>query len=353
MKCAICFLKRHYFVLNSTQPWLYLVVFCIGLLLAINVTGQTNIHKMTPEERQQYLKEQEALFKKEDVIYKKRFFEEVAPKAAFIFEGEALDYRHYQGEDGRYYYSNLMKIHKVFKGNLIPGTVEIIVEHKLYGKTPQVGDTIVGPYKKGKVDLFFCQPQQAPKSDFKEQTTNTIQLEFMTKIRYHLGYNTISCGLFCDENNAAFGMYYNPEIDKKAKFFSFKTIEEVYEQLMNMSNIECQDLTFQTFKKYDRREWRIKKYNERMKGNSSDTLNYIFPTLPTLSVGEQAAMLKTIEEKYAKAVKHNGLYKSGLDNTLTYTFENATYTEDATDVYLEFDVFIQMVLWYLMFMKMY
>ena len=96
-----------------------IIISCFALLLHLYISGQSlhdpRYHSHDPKVKEAFMQEQ---------------IEDVKNNAEFVFEGISQKMDAYpRGEDARhtiYVSSYIVKITKVFRGNLKPGTVEIV-----------------------------------------------------------------------------------------------------------------------------------------------------------------------------------------------------------------------------------
>ncbi len=129
-----------------------IIICCFILLLHLYISGQSykdpRFHSHDPKVREAFIQEQ---------------IENVKNNAEFVFEGTIQKMERYpRGENiaqANCIISNIVKITRVFRGNLKPGTIEIV-----YGPTARSSDVINVPIKRESMiiyagdsdNIFFC-----------------------------------------------------------------------------------------------------------------------------------------------------------------------------------------------------
>lgn len=233
---------------------------------------------------------------------------DIITKSDCIFEGTVIRSDSYWGVQNRSIYtSHTLQIHKIFKGDMICGTVEIITEGG------QVGDIRLEvshnlELVKGMKGVFACRGvtyNEPPQIDYYPET-NSFALEVIYGEQGYIEYFNDSI------NKAAANLYY-----------SFDSLAQVYDVVelttqINYTDCEANSIFSQI--------------------ENSSTHKTHSPNIETyLPIYEEEKQKREAQMRYKKAVCSSN--QKLLTSSLTYNFENVTIT-GVNPRYLAFDIYL-------------
>jgi len=205
---------------------------------------------------------------------KSLFLAEYAEDTPYIFEGTILESETVKDENGEDWHAYVVEVHKVFRGDLDSGTVEVIYKAPLVHYDMKIRDcsnnhylqdiayapldttNILGTFfvdsvdniltditikqtsKQHKKEYIFSNEQLAiPSSSFTGTLNNSLKLgRFMGGIAYNLGHN-LNIKRLSNEvafNSVAVATYQGQTI-------GFSTLEEIYTYLWKLPDTNFQD----------------------------------------------------------------------------------------------------------------
>lgn len=241
-------------------------------------------------------------------------FLETVNTADCIFEGQVIRSDSYWNADSTdILTSHTIAITKIFKGDMICGTVEVL------NPGGRVGDRVLTlshhvTLRTGEIGLFFCNGTnlESPQVDYYPET-NSFELEITFSeqgvYKYYFDYL----------NHPVTGMFYN-----------FDSLAQVYDllELYNQVNyIDCQNPTV-TFPAFNNEVYRKKRLNDKK--------NFVQKT-QTETIEMPESYTKMMAEKLAR-ISANKLLQTS--DTLIYSLENEVVTGTTTK-YLEFDIYLR------------
>lgn len=233
--------------------------------------------------------------------------------SGYVFEGEVIRSDSYwnQAED-MIYTSHTIQISKIFKGDLVCGTVEVITYGgEANGERIDITHHLV--LQDGDVGTFLCIPSEIerPQVDFYAET-NTDVLEVYASLQGFLRYQVQDAAII-----AADPFYY---------FDSLSHVYDIIELYTQLNYVECDIPIIQTL--------------QNQVHKTIKPLHTVTKNTPSEVYLEQLNLLQT-KRAIATQNKQTDNQQKVLTSTLYYSFENVDITGFGTgNEHLEFDIYL-------------
>ncbi len=180
-----------------------------------------------------------------------KIIEIVINSAAYIFEGTVLQTKNYTTQAGRPVTQAILEIHKVFRGDLKPGTIEMVTcpegwffnkEEQKWAKYSLEHSFGNCGFEVGKTDIFLGNKSSTAFPNTDCPVTNKFVMEQIDRIHY-----TINKRYFYSEYSA-----YLSGGQIAGLYKSFRRLPDLYEFLLKAPNTKLTDFDQRVFVKSGR-----------------------------------------------------------------------------------------------------
>lgn len=235
----------------------------------------------------------------------------------YIFEGQVIRSDPYLTQNGQMIYtSNTVEISKIFKGDLVCGTIELITEGgEVNGKSLEISHNLT--FRVGEIGIFCANnsPYEAPQIDYYPESNSTV--------------------VFVKYSEQGFFKYFfddiNPAVTNSR--YDFDSLVQVYDTLQLATQVNYIDCSNQPISSF------LNNFPKFRLGEQSNPRTSI---IENKAIALQTKQNKIIlQEKRAKIKKLANLKTLVYPDSLFYTFENESFTTDGSgNHYLEFDIYL-------------
>ena len=239
----------------------------------------------------------------------------IIDSSAYIFEGEVIRSESYWTDDHNFIYTSAtVEISKIFKGNLVCGTIEVLTAGGRIANT-ELEITHNLELSVGEIGLFFgniTNWEQPPIDYYPESNTEVIDVTFSEQGFYKYYYDEV-----------------NPEVASSTyNFDSLAQVYDVVEYYTQLNYTDCNAASSIQLPSHDEDYYRRRRMRRE---------GFITFTPPNAEMVEYVDPYQSIlDRKLAQVVPTRA-----TGDTIEYRFGNIVFNENAVPQTLEFDILIR------------